>query len=232
MRTQPKMCYPIVAPNLAAVRREIEREEHRYEAFEVWIEYLDHFAFEELQELLTHYGERLLILLRRKNLEPVQLPPAERRKVIELVGRSQAYLDLDVHTQQEDLGVLESLASRPKLIASAHHYEETPTDEQLLETIALMDSYAPAIYKLSAFCQIPDDALRLLKLGLQLLSAGKPSIVLGMGRHGAVTRIFGTLWSNELVFAPPRLEASSAPGQLSRDGLGTIFRILKEECGG
>jgi 3-dehydroquinate dehydratase len=48
-----------------------------------------------------------------------------------------------------------------------------------------------------------------------------------MGPHGAVTRIFGTLWGNAFIFAPESDNERSAPGQLTHDQLAGIFQALQ-----
>jgi 3-dehydroquinate dehydratase len=50
-----------------------------------------------------------------------------------------------------------------------------------------------------------------------------------MGEHGLVTRIFGTLWGNPIVFAPVTSSHASAPGQLTREEFAEIFALLEGE---
>jgi 3-dehydroquinate dehydratase len=62
-----------------------------------------------------------------------------------------------------------------------------------------------------------------------LKKENKRCIILGMGEHGMITRIFGTLWGNEMVFAPQTKSEASAPGQLTKQQLATIFATLQEK---
>ncbi|RMG43483.1 MAG: type I 3-dehydroquinate dehydratase [Candidatus Dadabacteria bacterium] len=48
-----------------------------------------------------------------------------------------------------------------------------------------------------------------------------------MGEHGKITRVFGTLWGNFLIYAPVNQAFATAKGQLNMDQLKTIFSILK-----
>jgi 3-dehydroquinate dehydratase type I len=114
------------------------------------------------------------------------------------------------------------------LIASYHNYQETPDTLQLRRIIDIMKPYRPAVYKLSTLCQTEEDALRLLQQLLELKAKGVRAIVSGMGGPGAVTRVFGALWGNEMVFAPLSEEGRSAPGQLTRQQLETIFKELEK----
>src|SRR3989344_5175296 len=51
-------------------------------------------------------------------------------------------------------------------------------------------------------------------------------IILGMGNFGMVTRIFGSIWGNEMIFAPITKPEESAEGQLTKKQLEKIFELL------
>jgi 3-dehydroquinate dehydratase type I len=95
--------------------------------------------------------------------------------------------------------------------------------------VETMNSYAPTIYKISTYCKSPEDAVRLLTLICSLKKENKRCIILGMGKHGMITRIFGTLWGNEMIFAPQIEHEASAPGQLTKQQLDTIFATLQRK---
>jgi 3-dehydroquinate dehydratase type I len=83
------------------------------------------------------------------------------------------------------------------------------------------------VSKIAAYCETENDALRLLKILLNLRDERRRCIILGMGVHGAVTRLFGTLWGNEMIFAPESRTKASAPGQLTRSELEQCFSALQ-----
>ncbi len=112
-------------------------------------------------------------------------------------------------------------------IVSYHDYEQTPSAVQLQAIIDTMDEYQPAIYKLATLCNSQEDSLRLLRQLLELKAKGFRAIVLGMGEFGAITRVFGALWDNEMTFAPNKKAEQSAPGQLTRSQLQAILTELK-----
>jgi len=93
--------------------------------------------------------------------------------------------------------------------------------------VADMEKYKPAVYKIATMCKSKVDALLLLNLLLFLKSKKRRFIVLGMGKEGVITRVFGTLWGNELVFAPETRAKQSAPGQLTRAQMKQIMRVLE-----
>src|SRR5205823_6146188 len=113
-----------------------------------------------------------------------------------------------------------------KTIISYHNYKKTPVD--LVTIIKQMDEHHPSIYKIATICNNEIDALKLLLLQQNLRAQNKRHIILGMGEFGTITRVFGTLWGNEMIYAPQTEQEASAPGQLTKNQLEEIFRILNE----
>jgi 3-dehydroquinate dehydratase type I len=221
----PKYCLPILRPSKAEVLTAIASHRPVYQFFEVWLDYISDFDSEFVKLLLNEFGDELVLVFRRQGLEPIKMPLEQRLEVIDLLAGSPALLDLDI-SQTDELKHLKTLKQPVQLLASYHNYEQTPDDAKLRAIVETMELYQPAIYKLATFCTSTEDALRLLRLLLQLKTAGKRAILLGMGESGQITRIFGALWGNELTFAPMQLENASAPGQLTRDQLEIIFKEL------
>jgi 3-dehydroquinate dehydratase type I len=86
----------------------------------------------------------------------------------------------------------------------------------------------PTILKIATECQNDNDSLRLLDILLSLKETPQKYIILGMGSHGLITRVFGSLWGNELIFAPEKANEQSAPGQLTRKQLDNILQTIGE----
>ena len=143
-------------------------------------------------------------------------------EIISLLKNTKSFLDLDINTQQEELNLIKAINT----IVSYHNYKETPTKKELLEIIEKMKNFNPAIYKIATMCNNEKDSLTLLNVILELKEKGVKYIVLGMSENGIITRIFGTLWGNEMIFAPVNRNESSASGQLTRIELEEIFKVL------
>ena len=150
----------------------------------------------------------------------------KRRNLLHEVAHAPAYLDLDL-SQKEELEYMKMSPTKPQLLCSYHNYNETPMDDELRRLSIEMLSYNPDILKISTFCKTSDDAIRLLQLQSSFRQQGLRHIVLGMGPEGAVTRIFGTIWGNELVFAPLSNDDATAPDQLTREQLDRVFQALQ-----
>lgn len=222
-----RYCLPIVRTECGGVRDELIAQCDKYDYLEVWLDYLTDFSFEFLDEIISLYEEKLILLLRRQGLAAPSLPPSIRAQILRRAASSRVLIDLDISAQKEELDLIQNWQTEgltPRLIVSYHNYEEVPSN--LETTLADMEQYTPHIRKASCFCRREEDALFLLSLGLKLKREGKPSILLGMGEHGVATRVFGTLWGNEMIFAPYDPALASAPGQLSRPDLEAIFSRL------
>ena len=223
-----KYCLPIIRNTVKEVDEALAAAASAYDCFEVWLDYLDERPIETLEEWCRRLHGRLLLLFRRQGLETVRMPAAERARIMALAGGYGSYIDIDINTQQDDLRALASCAPRPPAILSYHDYSGTPETAVLESLAARMIEAKADICKLACYCNSPQDAIRLLAVQQQLLARGVRHLVLGMGRFGAATRIFGTLWGNEFVFAPAEHGQESAPGQLTRPELERIFEALGE----
>lgn len=220
-----KYCLPIIKTTKAAVRAKLAAVKG-YDYFEIWVDYIEDVDHPFISELITEFGNRLIFVFRRLNLETPVMELQPRLSIISLLNGLGAYADLDVITQQEELSYIQNNMLKIPIITSYHNYRETPDDKKFIEIIAIMMKYKPEIIKFAAKCNNPKDALRLLDLLISLKSEQKKYIILGMGEFGSITRIYGTLWGNEIVFVPERKEEASAPGQLTRQELETILNIL------
>jgi 3-dehydroquinate dehydratase type I len=222
-----RYCLPVIRESGAAVFEMIAAHEESYAVFEVWLDYIDPPSEAFVEQLLSRYPHRVIFLFRRLQLETPRLAPLRRHQLLEMLSSRREHLvDLDLLSQGEDLWYLHERGITVPLLLSYHHYQETPSSERLRDIITRMDRYAPLVYKVATYCTTERDAIRLLELTLDLRDQGKRFIVLGMGPHGAVTRVFGSLWGNELLFAPPSAEDASAPNQLTRQQLHSLFEIL------
>lgn len=219
-----KYCLPIIANTKEEVLQILKTKGYNY--YEIWLDYLKNLDENLLLRVAEKYREKIIFVLRRKNLEKIRLNPEKRKEIISLLAHFNVTLDIDFLTQHEELEFFCKISSKNKLIISFHNYKETPKIDYLQNMISKMKRYNADIYKISTFCQKDEDAISLLDLLLQLKQQNLKYIILGMGKHGLATRIFGALWGNEMIFAPKNKLQASAPGQLTREKLETIFSIF------
>lgn len=220
-------CLPIIKQTKQEVLDVIQQNKQEYDYVEIWLDYIADADDMFVKQLVTELQGKLILLFRRQKLETIRMDVQKRKNIIILLENSNAMLDLDVHTQQEELDFVKENKLNINLITSYHNYEETPATEELNTITAKMESYKPTIYKIATMCQTENDAVTLLQTLLTLKQQEKKYIVLGMSEKGSVTRIFGTLWGNEMIFAPKEKNEISAPGQLTKGELENIFTSLR-----
>ncbi len=218
-------CLPIIKNKKASILDTIKSASD-YDYFEIWLDYIEDLDETFVKNLIDEYSEKLLFVFRRKELEKPKMSRTNRQILFHMLHRKKSFVDLDIATQRIDLEyILENKLSF-SIIASYHNYKKTPTDEKLLEIITAMKHYNSNIIKISTLCNNLKDALRLLDLLVTLKEQQRKCIISGMGPHGTITKVYGALWGNELTFAPQRTEEASAPGQLTKQQLEKLIKIL------
>lgn len=225
-RVDNKYCLPIIKKKRAEVQATIEDNLATFRYFEVWLDYIEDLEPGFAASLVGLFPHRLVMVFRRQNLDPIKLPIDDRYQIIKTLSRKQVLVDLDITMQGEELSRAQAERLPLKTILSYHNYSFTPSDTELRSLTARMESLGAHIIKISTQCSTQRDALRLLSLLIELRESGRKCIILGMGKNSVINRIFGTLWGNEMVFAPVELAARSAPGQLPVDKLDSILRAL------
>lgn len=222
-----KYCLPIIKNSKEKVLQEILQDKNNYNFYEVWLDYITDIDNTFIKNLKDKLGEKLIVVFRRQNPEMIKMSKDQRLKIISALKNSQSIIDLDISEQKDDLDYLKNEGLKINTIISYHNYLKTPEDRKLKEIIDTINLYNPTILKIATKCNNLKDALRLLELLLDIRGGNVKFIVLGMGELGVITRIFGTLWGNEMIFAPKNTTEASAPGQLTKEQLEKVFGALK-----
>jgi 3-dehydroquinate dehydratase type I len=225
-RVDNKYCLPIIKRKRAEVQEAIEKNITKFRYLEVWLDYIEDMEPGFAASLVGLYPHRLIMIFRRQNLDPMKMSFEDRFQVLKTLSRKQVLVDMDISVQAEEISRLQNERIPLKTILSYHNYSLTPSDTELRSITARMESWGAHIIKVATHCTTQRDALRLLSLLIDLRESGRKSIILGMGKHGVITRVFGTVWGNEMAFTPLELAARSAPGQLTVDKLDSIMQAL------
>ena len=215
-------CLPIIKKNKQDVLDMIKKYRNAFEYLEIWLDPIEDIDNAFVDKLIYMLQDKLILLFHRGNEIKSLLSKEQKRKVLDLLDKSQSFVDLDI-SENDELLYLKKV--KVKTIISYHNYDETPVD--LTDWIKQMDKYIPDIYKIATTCINETDALKLLLLQQNLKAQNKKHIVLGMGEFGTITRVFGTLWVNELIYAPLTEKETSAPGQLTKKELQILFKELE-----
>lgn len=137
----------------------------------------------------------------------------------------EAYGNKDVEEMSELIHYIHEC--NVKIIGSNHHFDKTPSEEEMFEILSGMESMGVDVCKLAVMPEEKEDVQALMdvsKKADEILKA--PVITMSMGELGAVTRVCTRLTGSVLTFAAG--ENASAPGQLD----STVVRELLEIGGG
>lgn len=112
------------------------------------------------------------------------------------------------------------------VIASNHDFDKTPSREEILRRLLNMQELGADLLKIAVMPQSAQDVLTLLCATEEMnrLYAKRPLITMSMSRLGSFSRICGALTGSCITFGTAA--RSSAPGQISADGLGQILKFL------
>lgn len=133
-------------------------------------------------------------------------------------------LYMDIPRMQALIGELQ--AKGKKVIASNHHFHETPPQENMEKILEQMETAGADIRKLAVMPQNSEDVLRLLAATVQANKTGSaPVITMSMGALGAVSRVCGQAFGSAVTFGT--VGAASAPGQLALEELRLILEKLQ-----
>jgi 3-dehydroquinate dehydratase-1 len=101
-----------------------------------------------------------------------------------------------------------------RIILSAHDFQNTPANDDMLEKISAMNRLGADVAKIAVMPRAQTDVLRLLQVTLEARKCF-PRLALctmSMGAVGAVSRVAGFLYGSDMSFAVG--QTASAPGQI------------------
>lgn len=129
--------------------------------------------------------------------------------------RQKVRLAIDHPEQQRDL--------RTSLILSLHDFQGRPADLHR-RLSRLSEETSAAVVKVAYRARSLRDALELLDLPVMLR---RPTIALGMGEFGLLTRVLAPKFGGFLTFASLRPAAATAPGQPTITELLSLYRFRR-----
>ena len=136
-------------------------------------------------------------------------------------------IDIEVFQGESEANSLIAAIQRngKRVIASNHHFHETPNINELLAIFRRMEDARADILKIAVMPKEEQDVLTLLAATSQMKQISeKPLITMAMSALGTPSRICGEFFGSAITFAA--IGQVSAPGQLEFDSLKTILNIL------
>ncbi len=144
-----------------------------------------------------------------------------------------AYIDVELatftHTRAIRKRIVKAVQSNgegspsTRLILSTHDFTGRPSD-LTRKIIAMQEEDACSVVKIAYRARSIRDNLELFEI---LADRSKPTIALGMGEFGLMSRVLAPKFGGFLTFASLREEANTAPGQPTLDELLNLYRFRK-----
>lgn len=138
-------------------------------------------------------------------------------------------IDVEVMPQQESAARIIKSAHEKGIpvIASNHHFEGTPSNEQIDCIFSCMEKTEADILKMAVMPENSRDVIRMMERTLSWYEKSeRPLITMSMGVLGGVSRMCGEMTGSCMTFAS--VTEASAPGQIDMTSLKHILQILHQ----
>ncbi len=141
-------------------------------------------------------------------------------------------LDVEIFTGDDAVRSILDAAHNAGIpvVASNHHFHETPDQETILEILTKMDQMGADILKIAVMPQSRKDVLTLLSATEEMdRRTAKPLITMSMGPAGMISRLCGEVFGSALTFGA--VGKASAPGQIGAKDLAGVLKLIHESMG-
>ena len=137
---------------------------------------------------------------------------------LEYFGKLLPFADaIDIEIEAPDIAEVVKISQGKAICVSVHDFEQTPSDDQLLQLENSALEHGAHIVKIAAVANSRADVVRLLKFA-EARSAITPVVMFSMGAIGTVSRVIAPLFGSLFTYGYIG-EAAVAPGQLD---IGTL----------
>ena len=153
-----------------------------------------------------------------------------KRFLIAAIEAGARYVDIEVQSGSEYRKEIieKAKVKNCKVIISFHDFQSTPEMKKLEEIAALCFSKGADIAKIACRVNSERDNLRLLELLNNDDYQGR-TVVIGMGNKGRITRVAAPLLGSPFTLASISKGKETAEGQIEKDTLERMIRLLKDE---
>jgi len=191
-----------------------------YPFAEVRLDAVDDLNAAGIQDIFSRH-RRLIATLR-----PGRISEQERIDLLAAaVSAGAAYVDIEIETDPDGMNKIASTARAHdcRVIVSFHDESGTPS-RFFLEEIRRRGFAAGAdLVKIACLSRGPADNARLLSL----LDDPRPTVVIGLGTAGRITRLIAPLLGSPFTYASPEAGKETAPGQIGADSIRRSWEAWK-----
>ncbi|RQH03242.1 type I 3-dehydroquinate dehydratase [Natrarchaeobius oligotrophus] len=197
------------------------------------VEFRMDLAADPLAELRAYDGELPILVTNRAVWEGGEWDgdDDERLAVLEDALAVDAVEAVDVELESLRSGAATELraAARDRdvsVVASAHDFEGTPDEIELLDTLSDACERAD-VGKLAVTAETRADTLALLAVTHRLASDGRTVATMAMGEAGSHTRAVAPVYGSTIGYAPVDPDEATAPGQYDLETLSRLVADLE-----
>ncbi len=148
--------------------------------------------------------------------------------LLEAVAENASYVDLELLAPDESHRKMYTALqqSSTKLLLSWHNFKETPSREELMGRMALMQDMGADIGKIITTAHDHHDVLRVLQLLEGAEQLDFPLITFCMGKAGVVSRVATCELGGYMTYCAMSEAELTAPGQLTAGSMRQIHSLM------
>lgn len=235
---RPKICIPIMGKTIQDLKQELQGLQGL--PFDIIEWRMDHF-----KDILNQEKALEAVHLVRQALKDIPLLATFRtaKEGGEMTISIEEYIQLnrwmidsgmidfiDVECFTGDMAVKTIVdhahAHSVYVIMSNHDFNQTPSYDEIIARLRLMQDMNADIPKIALMPQSKKDVLTVLQATLDMYEqyADRPIITMSMGPNGVISRLSGELFGSCLTFGAAKV--ASAPGQIDVINLDTVLEIF------
>ena len=218
----PKICMPLVARNFEELQEGMREALLLQPDLVEWrADYYEGLTRREIPGLLSSLREKneqpILFTFRSQEEGGVRPLPKEQQLewMLEAADAGVDLLDAELSLGEKAICPLlrHAHAYHLPVIVSNHHFEGTPSAEEMVDILCRQQACGADMAKLAVMPHSPADVLALLEATLRMREqfAEIPLITMSMGALGFISRISGGTFGSAMTFGAGK--KSSAPGQ-------------------
>lgn len=231
MKPSPRICVSIGREQIADAVAVAESVASQADVLEIRLDCLAAPALSPFIDVI----DTPLLFTNRPQWEGGQFKGEEEQRfsiLLEAVSKNCAYVDLELLASpvfhQEMRGALQH--SSTQLILSWHNFNDTPSREELVGRMAVMQDNGADIGKIITTAHTHADVLRVLQLQEVAAELEFPLIAFCMGKPGVISRVATCYLGGYMTYCAVNETEATAPGQLSVKNLHAVYSLMEGGC--
>ncbi len=233
----PKICVPVTGTSQQEILQQTQNAAAQFPDLLEWRAdfYESLFEIEKVKQtskkMRDILGEIPLIFTIRTVKEGgnCEITAEEYCKILKNVAQIKEIdlIDVEIFMDASMKLLIHDLQKAGKIvIASNHHFHQTPSKGEMEQILAEMELAGADIRKLAVMPSCPEDVLELLSATVAANRTGEqPVITMSMSGLGAVSRVAGQIFGSCVTFGT--VGTASAPGQLELSDLKQFLNKLQ-----